>query len=266
MTLLHAIMLGLTQGLTEFLPVSSSAHLRIVPEALGWDDPGASFTAIVQLGTTAAVLVVFWTDLATLTRGAWTGLRHPGRRTDPAWRTATHLAIGTVPIAVLGVILSDAVDGPLRSLPVIAGALVAGSAWIWFATARPTGTRQMSDLDTRSAALVGTAQAAALVPGVSRSGATIGAGLLLGMDPSAAARFSFLLSVPAIVLSGLFGLRDIGSDVDLGPTLVATAVAFVVGIASIRWFLGIVAAGHLRWFIPYRLALAGALIAAAVWS
>jgi undecaprenyl-diphosphatase len=266
MSFLQAVVLGLIQGLTEFLPVSSSAHLRIVPEVLGWDDPGASFTAIVQLGTTAAVLLVFWGDLVELARGAWAGLRDGGRRSEPAWRTTTYLAMGTIPIAALGLLLRDAVDGPLRSLPVVAGTLVAGSAWIWFATAGPAGTRQMSDLGSRQAALIGTAQAAALIPGVSRSGATIGAGLLLGMAPSSAARFSFLLSIPAIVLSGLFGLRDIGSDVDLAPTLVATAIAFATGYASIRWFLRIVAAGHLRWFIPYRLGLAVLVVAMIMWG
>ena len=256
MRLVEAVVLGLTQGLTEFLPISSSAHLRLVPDALGWGDPGASFTAVVQLGTIAAVLIVFRADLAAVIAAMWRGIRDPAARVDPAWQLGRLLVLGTVPILVLGVLLADAVSGPLRALGVIVMALLVGSGWLWVATRRDAGVREVEALTMRDAGLIGLAQAAALVPGISRSGATIGAGLLRDLEPAAAARFSFLLSVPAIVLAGGFGLRDLGSDVPLAATAIATAIAFVSGYASIRWLLWLVGRRQLAGFIAYRLALA----------
>ncbi len=250
--LLEALMLGLTQGMTEFLPVSSSAHLRLVPEILGWSDPGASFTAIVQLGTTVAVLLAFRDDLQAVTSAGWRGVRYPEARDDPQWRLALWLVVGTVPIAAVGIGARGLVDGSLRSLSVIAVALLLGSAWLWSAISRQAGTRTIESLSTRDAALIGVAQASALVPGVSRSAATITAGVHLGLDWVAAARFSFLLSVPAIVLAGLFGLRDLGDGVPIVMTMVATTVAFLSGYLSIRWLLRLVATGRLGWFVVYR--------------
>lgn len=262
MGLLEAIVLGLTQGLTEFLPVSSSAHLRIVPGALGWDDPGASFTAVVQLGTVAAVLLAFRADLEGIVRSGAHGLRAPTARSDPEWRIAWAMCLGTVPIAVLGLLAAPAIEGPFRSMGVIIVALVLGSLWLWAAVRQPAGVRQAHDLGVREVLGIGVAQAAALVPGVSRSGATIGAGLLLGLDRADAARFSFLLSVPAITLAGLFELRELGSGAAPPvPTAAAVGVAFVSGYATIRVLLRITAEGRLGGFIVYRLALAGLLIA-----
>lgn len=244
--------------------MSSSAHLRIVPEALGWQDPGASFTAVVQLGTVAAVLLAFRTDLRAVTIAAWSGIWSPRVRDTPEWRLALSISGGTVPIAVLGLVFADAVEGPLRSLGVIAAALTAGSVWLWLAVRRPAGNRSMEELGALEVGLVGLAQAAALVPGVSRSGATIGAALQLGLEPADAARFSFLLSVPAIVLAGLFGLRDVGDGVPVVATSVAVAVAFCSGYLSIRWLLALVARGRLRGFVVYRLTVAAIILAALV--
>lgn len=262
MRLFEAIVLGLTQGLTEFLPVSSSAHLRIVPGVLGWDDPGASFTAVVQLGTITAVLLAFRSDLKGIVRAGAHGLLAPTARSHPEWHMAWAMCLGTVPIAALGLLARPAIEGPFRSTGVIVVALVLGSLWLWAAVRQPAGLRPAHDLGTREVFSIGAAQAAALVPGVSRSGATIGAGLLLGLDRAAAARFSFLLSVPAITLAGLFGLRDLGSVATPPvPTAAAVTVAFVSGYATIRVLLRITAHGRLGGFIVYRLALAGLLTA-----
>ena len=262
MNLVEAIVLGLTQGLTEFLPVSSSAHLRVVPEALGWQDPGASFTAVVQLGTVLAVVVAFRSDLVAITLAAGRRLVRASPTDDVHDRLVVPMIVGTVPIAVLGLVFSDQIETSLRGLGVIAGALLVGSAWLLFAIRRSNGARELVSVDGRDAVLVGVAQAAALVPGVSRSGATIGAGLLLGLDAPAAARFSFLLSVPAVVLAGLFGLRDVGDTLEVAPTAVATAVAFASGYLSIRWLLRLVGEGRLLGFIVYRVLLAGWLLVA----
>ena len=265
MGLFEGIVLGLTQGLTEFLPVSSSAHLRIVPAALGWDDPGASFTAVVQLGTIAAVLLAFRGDLLAIGRAGYRGLRTPAARSQPEWRIGLAMCLGTVPIVVLGLLAGPAIEGPFRSLGVIALALLLGSLWLWTASRRSAGVRPADDLGHHEVFGIGVAQAAALVPGVSRSGATIGAGLLMGLDTAAAARFSFLLSVPAITLAGLFGLRDVGGGATpLLPTTVALVVAFASGYATIHVLLRMVAHGHLRGFIVYRVALAAVVLASLI--
>lgn len=266
MRLVEAVVLGLTQGLTEFLPVSSSAHLRLVPEALGWDDPGASFTAVVQLGTVAAVLLAFRSDLTEIVGTAVRGITDKAARRSPTWGLARQLLIGTVPIAVIGLVFAEVIEGPLRAIGVIVAALVAGSCWLWITTSRPPGTRTVGDLTNRNAWVVGIAQAAALVPGVSRSGATIGASWLLGLGPAEAARFSFLLSVPTVVLSGLFGLRDIGGDLSVLPTALAGVVAFGSGYATIRWLLRLIGQGRLKGFVIYRLVLAAVVTVGALSS
>ena len=256
MGIVEAVILGLTQGLTEFLPISSSAHLRLVPEAMGWDDPGASFTAVVQLGTIAAVLLAFRRELISVVVAGWRGARDRQAREGPAWRMAVAMLAGTIPIVVVGVLAADLVDGPFRGLGAIAVALLAGSAWLVVALRGPRGHRLAEDLSLRQIGAVGLAQTAALVPGVSRSGATIGAGLLLGLDASEAARFSVLLSVPAIVLAGAYGLRDLGTATSLVATSVAVVVAFISGYASIRLLLRLAASRQLGGFAIYRTALA----------
>jgi undecaprenyl-diphosphatase len=255
MGFVEAVVLGLVQGVTEFLPVSSSAHLRVVPELVGWGDPGASFTAIAQLGTAAAVVVVFRRDLLLIVRAAFGGLVLRSRRAEPEFALARQVVVGSVPIVVLGVAGAPLVGGPLRNLVVVAAALCVGSAWLWTST-RCAGTHPMTEATDSDAFLVGIAQAAALVPGVSRSGATIGAAYRLGLSPSAAARYSFLLSVPSVVLAGLFSLRDVNSSVELVPTAVAAVAAFVSGWASIRLLLRLVGTGRFTGLVAYRLVLA----------
>lgn len=260
MEIIEAIVLGLTQGLTEFLPISSSAHLRLVPELLGWDDPGASFTAVIQLGTIVAVLLVFRRDLVDVASAGWRGVRNRGERTGASWRMAVGMCVGTVPIVVVGLVTADLVDGPFRSLGIIAAGLLVGSVWLVVAIRSPRGERSAADLSLREIGIVGVAQAAALVPGVSRSGATIGAGLLIGLDTTEAARFSFLLSVPAIVLAGVYGLRDLGAGTPLIATSVALAVAFGSGYASIQVLMRLAASRRLGGFVAYRIALAAGVL------
>jgi len=261
MNALEAIVLGIVQGLTEFLPISSSGHLRIVPAIFGWEDPGAAFTAVCQLGTMAAVLLYFRNDLWTVLKAWFAGLRDPEIRKTLDSRIGWYLIIGTIPIGIAGIVFKSQIEGPLRSLGVIAGAMIVFSIIMAVIDAQAKQTREIKDLDTRSGLLIGLVQALALIPGVSRSGSTIVAGLYLGFTREAAARFSFLLSVPAVVLSGLYELKDIGSA-DGGahagtvPTIIATVVAFVVGYASIAFLLQYLRTHTLAAFVVYRLAFA----------
>lgn len=263
MNTLEAVLLGLVQGLTEFLPISSSGHLRFVPAFLGLDDPGAAFTAVTQLGTVAAVLLYFRRDLWETTRGFTSGLLHRERRDTVGWRMGCMLVIGTIPISVIGLALRDVIETSFRDLVLVGVMLVAFSAVMLVAERRGRQSRRVEDATMRDAALVGVAQALALVPGVSRSGATISAGLLLGFDRAGAARFSFLLSVPAVVLSGLVQLSDIGEGGGVGvmPTVVATIVAFVSGYASIALLLRYLVRHTITVFVGYRV-IVGALVVA----
>ncbi len=261
MDALQAIVLGIVQGLTEFLPISSTAHLRIVPAVLGWRDPGAAFTAVVQLGTTAAVLIFFRVDLWRIARGWVAGLRDPAARGTLDSRLGWYLILGTVPIAVLGLALKHPIEHQFRTLELIGAALIVAGLVLGRSESAGRRERDIDSLTRRDATIIGLAQAAALVPGVSRSGATISAGLFLGLDRAAAARYSFLLSVPAIVLSGLFELKDVGNGGGAGavPTVLATLLAFVVGYASIAWLLRFLVDHTVRVFVSYRLAV-GALV------
>lgn len=267
METLEAIVLGTVQGLTEFLPISSSGHLRIVPAFAGWEDPGAAFTAVIQLGTMAAVLLYFRKDLWGIARGVVAGLRDPGARGTLEWRMGLFIVLGTIPISVIGLTLADTIETEFRALELIGVMLiVAGLILAWserYRSERPR--RALEEITLRDAAVIGLAQAFALVPGVSRSGATMSAGLFLGLDRVAAARFSFLLSVPAVVLSGLFELRNIGDGDGYGvvPTIVGTVLAFVVGYASIAWLLKFITHHSFNLFVGYRLVLGGVVIALA---
>ena len=267
MDTLEAIVLGIVQGLTEFLPISSSGHLRIVPAFAGWEDPGAAFTAVVQLGTMAAVLLYFRKDLWGIARGLLAGLRNPAARTTVEWRLGLFIILGTIPISIIGLALADTIETDFRTLELLGAMLiVAGLILAWserYRVDRPK--RQVEEITLRDAAIIGFAQAAALVPGVSRSGATMSAGLFLGLDRVAAARFSFLLSVPAVVLSGLFELRHIGDGDGYGlvPTIAGTVLAFVVGYASIAWLLKFITRHSFNLFVGYRLVLGGLVIALA---
>jgi undecaprenyl-diphosphatase len=259
---LEAIVLGIVQGLTEFLPISSSGHLRIVPELMGWDDPGASFTAVIQLGTMAAVVLYFWSDLWRIATAWLASLRDRSRRADLDARMGWYLIVATVPIGLFGLAFKDQIESGARDLRLIAGALIVmGLVLLW---AEKVGSRSkgLDELTTRDGVAVGLAQSMALVPGVSRSGATISAGLFLGSDRETAARFSFLLSIPAVVLSGLFQLKDIGSDAGPGAaaTVVATLVSFAVGYGAIAWLLRYLARHPTTVFVVYRVALGVLLV------
>jgi undecaprenyl-diphosphatase len=257
MSTLEAIVLGLVQGLTEFLPISSSGHLRIVPALLGWSDPGAGFTAVIQLGTMAAVLIYFRVDLWNIAR-AWLGeLRVPIRQASQEAKLGWFIVLGTIPIAIFGFIFKDQIESGARSLYLIGSALILFSFVMVLAERMATRTRDLDEMNGRDGLFIGVAQSLALVPGVSRSGATISAGLFRGFDRVAAARYSFLLSVPAVVLSGLFELRKVGENgsPSAAATVIATLVAFVTGYLAIAWLLRYLSSHSLEIFVIYRIAL-----------
>ena len=261
---LQAIVLGIVQGLTEFLPISSSAHVSIVGQLLfDGRDPGAAFTAVTQLGTETAVLVYFRKDIWRIIT-QWVGsLRGTVEKGDPDARMGWLVIIGTIPIVVLGLLFQDAIDSTLRNLWVTV-AMLAGVALILLAADR-FGQRNTSDLDNlswRDGIILGLCQAAALIPGVSRSGATISGGLFLGFNREAAARYAFLLAVPAVFGSGLYKLKDIGDNTAAawGPTIVATILSFIIGYAVIAWLLRYISTHNFTIFVVYRLIIA-ALVA-----
>jgi undecaprenyl-diphosphatase len=260
---LEAIVLGIVQGLTEFLPVSSTAHLRIVPAFVGWPDPGAAFTAVTQLGTMTAVLLYFRQDLWRIARTWLASLRRPALRSELDARMGSYIALGTIPIAVFGFIFRDQIESGARSLYLIGAMLIAFGLVLLAAERAGRRERDLRTLTARDGAAIGFAQALALVPGVSRSGATISAGLFVGLDRESAARYSFLLSVPAVVLSGLFELRKVGESGGAGavPTAIATLLAFAVGYASIALLLRWLAGHSTIVFVAYRIGL-GALVIA----
>ena len=262
MSYFEAGVLGVVQGLTELLPISSSGHLRIVPALAGWEDPGAAFTAVVQIGTVVAVLVYFRRDLWNITR-TWTlSLWRPELRGTRDARLGWYIGLGTVPICVFGLVFQDQIEGPARNLWVVSTVLIAFAFVLLFADRVGRQERDVENLTLRDGLIIGTAQSLALVPGVSRSGATITAGLLLGLKREAAARYAFLLSTPAIVLSGGFELRKIGDEntYGWGPTILATLLAFLVGYATIGWLLRFVSTNSYVIFVVYRIALGTALL------
>jgi undecaprenyl-diphosphatase len=250
MTIWQAVILGLVQGLTEFLPVSSTAHLAIVPGLLGWSNPDLAFKAVIQLGTLAAVLWYFRTDIVAIACDTLAG------RSRLGWM----IAAGTVPVVALGLLFKDWIERMNASLHVMAGALIGVGALLALAEwrgRRRQRPRSMSDINWLDAVVVGFAQAVALIPGSSRSGCTIVGGLLRGLTRETAARFSFLLSLPAIFGAGVFEMRDIEWTSGVGTVnlLVATIVSGVVGYASIAFLLGYLRR-HTMWlFIVYRMAL-----------
>ena len=257
MNLIQSIVLGIVQGLTEFLPISSSAHQRIVPALLGWEDPGAAFTAVTQLGTEAAVLIYFRRELWAIAR-KW--LSGPRRYEDADVRVGWFLIVATIPIGILGFIFRNDIETGARNLWLIGTVLIVFALVLGYADRVGRHEREIDQLSVRDGILIGLAQSLSLIPGVSRSGATMSAGLLLGLQRPAAARFSFLLAVPAVVASGLFELKDvIGGDehstTPLGYVLVATFVAFAVGYSAIAWLLRYLAHHSVRLFVIYRILL-----------
>ncbi len=266
---LDALILGVVQGLTEFLPISSSAHLRILGPLLpGGADPGAAFTAITQLGTELAVLIYFRKDIWRMLT-AWVGSlpvignRTMGQSLHPDAKLAWLVILGTIPICVLGLLLRDWIETTFRTLALTAVMLVVFGLLLGWAERRGAQVRQIGQLGWKDGVLLGLAQAMALVPGVSRSGGTITAGLLLGLTREAAARFSFLLAIPAVLMSGVYQLvfnRDPMSTEQWWMTLVATLVAFVVGYAVIVWFMRLISSKGFGFFVIYRVVLGLAIL------
>ena len=262
MTFLQAVVYGIVQGLTEFLPISSTAHLRIVPALFGWDDPGAPFTAVIQLGTTLAVILYFWRELVQVTLAWLRGLVDKSVRGTLEYRMGWYLIIATIPVSIFGVAFSNQIETGARNLWVISVTMIALALVLAMAERLGARNREEEDLDVRDALAVGTAQALALIPGASRSGTTITAGLFRGLDRATAARFSFLLSIPAVLLSGLYEARKIGDNggAGAGLTAVAAVLAFVVGLASIAWLMRWISRHSTYIFIYYRVAIGGVLI------
>jgi undecaprenyl-diphosphatase len=256
----EAVVLGLVQGLTEFLPISSSAHLRIVGEAFGWDDPGAAFTAITQIGTETAVLLYFRRDIARIV-SAWVRSLAGKRRHDPDARMGWLIIAGSVPIVALGLLFQDRIETTFRDLRIVAIALVAFSLILFWADRVGRKKLELGDLTVGHGIAFGFAQAMALIPGVSRSGGTITMGLFLGYTRAAAARYSFLLAIPAVLGSGFFQAYEAltgdlaGGEVAWGPTILATIIAFVVGLSVIAWLLRYLNRGSFTPFVVYRVLL-----------
>ncbi|MFF1694940.1 undecaprenyl-diphosphate phosphatase [Streptomyces sp. NPDC058257] len=269
MSWLESFILGLVQGLTEFLPISSSAHLRLTAAFAGWHDPGAAFTAITQIGTEAAVLIYFRKDIARII-SAWFGsLFGKVPRSDHDAQMGWLVIVGSIPIGVLGVTFKDQIEGPFRDLRLIATTLIVMGVVLGIAdrlAARDeTGgkhraikeRKSLKELGVRDGLIFGVCQAMALIPGVSRSGATISGGLLMGYTREAAARYSFLLAIPAVLASGAFELKDAGEGghVSWGPTIFATIIAFLVGYAVIAWFMKWITTKSFMPFVYYRILL-----------
>ena len=263
MTLFEAIVLGVVQGLTEFLPISSTAHLKIVPALLGWGDPGAAYSAVIQLGTVAAVLLYFSKDLGKLTRGFVKGLvdRKPWDTEES--RLAWFVGIGTLPIGVLGLLFKKSIETTLRSLYVISGSLIALAVVLFVVERAAKHVRTLKEMTMRDGVIIGLWQALALIPGSSRSGTTITGGLSLGFTREDAARYSFLLSIPATTLAGLFELKHLLQATERPSTLVlvvGTAVSFVSGLAAIHGLLKFLRTRSTMVFIVYRVVLGVALL------
>ncbi|GEE02824.1 undecaprenyl-diphosphatase [Gordonia spumicola] len=259
MSWLQAVVLGALQGLTEFLPISSSGHLRIVSQIWFGQDAGAAFTAVTQLGTELAVLIFFAKDIWRIVLAWFGGLRDPARR-GVDYRIGWYVILATIPIGVLGFVFRHQISTAARNLWLVAIMLILFS--FVFIAAERVGSRSKSleTMTRRDAIAMGLAQCLALIPGVSRSGSTASAGLFVGMERAAAFRFSFLIAIPAVLASGLFSLKDAfepsdGVTASGAQIFVATAIAFVLGYVSIAWLLKFVSHHSLAWFAGYRIAL-----------
>lgn len=276
MSWFEAFILGLVQGLTEFLPISSSAHLRLTAVFAGWEDPGAAFTAVTQIGTEAAVLIYFRKDIARIVSAWFRSLYDRRARREHDAKLGWLVIVGSIPIGVLGLTFKDYIEGPFRDLRLIATTLIVLGVVLGVADrlasrdasgGRHRAVRERKSLErltVRDGLLYGMAQAMALIPGVSRSGATISGGLFMGYSREAAARYSFLLAIPAVLASGLFELSEIGQGhVSWAPTLFATVLSFLVAYAVIAWFMKFISTRSFMPFVVYRILL-GLLIFALV--
>ena len=264
MHFIEAIIMGLVQGLTEFLPVSSSAHLRILGVFLpGAEDPGAAFTAITQLGTEAAVVLFFWRDILRIIQQWFRALFGRIPRNDPDARMGWLIIIGSIPIVVLGLAFQDQIETVFRSLWLVAGMLIFFGVLLGIADAVGAKRRGLGDLTYPKGIIFGVAQSLALIPGVSRSGGTITAGLFMGFERAAAARYAFLLAIPAVFGSGFFQLVKSWHEpafFTLGETAVATVVAFIVALGVIAFFMSYISKRSFMPFVIYRVALGSTLL------
>lgn len=271
MSLVEAIVLGLVQGLTEFIPISSTAHLRIVPALLGWPDPGAAASAVIQLGTMLAVIIYFFRDIVRMTVGFFRGLVRRRPFADPDSRLAWYVIVGTIPVSVFGLLFKDFIETGARNLWLIAFSLIAVALLLivaeWYA--RRVILRPIEAVNLTDGIAVGFGQALALIPGMSRSGSTIMVGLFRRLSHAAAARFSFLLSVPAVLLSGLFewyAEREHLAALGFVPILVAVLVSFVSGWASIWFLLRYLKTHTTSIFIYYRIAVGTIMLGLLAWG
>ena len=269
MNWLHAILLGIVEGITEFLPVSSTGHLNIVEKLLGYkiDDVGmTAFTAVIQVGAILAAVVYFWRDIVRIVTAWFKGLANKEARQDPDYTLGWGVILGSIPVAVIGLLFKDFIEVTARSLWVIAGALIIWSAVMWLADTRTDLDKGMRDVSIKDALIIGLFQALAPVfPGISRSGATISAGLFLRFDRVTATRLSFFLGIPALLAAGALeavtAAGDISATVGWGPTLVATVVSGVVAYATIAWLLKFVSSNKFTSFLVYRVVLGGVIVA-----
>ena len=267
--ILQAIVLGIVQGLTEFLPISSSAHLKVVPVALGWPDRGVAYTAIIQLGSIVAVLLYFWKDLTNIAIGAFKAIRRSDYDSQE-FRMALGIGLGTLPIIFFGLLIKifvkDFDKSPLRSLGAIATASIVMSLLLAMAEKTGKRDRDYEKLDVKDGIIMGLAQAMAIIPGVSRSGSTLTAGLFLGLERGAAARFSFLLGIPAITLAGLVELKGaLGEglgEAGVVALIVGTISAFIFSYISIAWLMKFLQTQNTWVFVWYRLAFGVAILTA----
>ncbi len=262
MTLLEAVVLGVVQGLTEFLPISSTAHVRLVPALFGWGDPGAAASAIIQLGTMASVVIFFRRDFLKLTKAFFRGIANGKPFDEFESRMAWYIGVGTIPVAVLGFLFRHSIVTSARSLYLIASSLILLALALALAERISTFRRGTSSIAFMDCVIVGLAQALALVPGSSRSGTTITAGLFLGLTREAAARFSFLLSIPAVIASGLFEMYEVRhslSTVVAVNLTVATVFSAVTGYAAIAFLLRYLRTHTTYVFVWYRILLGGVI-------
>lgn len=264
MTIWASIVLGIVEGLTEFLPVSSTGHLTIAAKILGLriDDPAITgYTAVIQVGAIAAVVLYFWGDIRRIVVGWVRGLVHREHRDEFDYRMGWYVLVGSLPIGVVGFLARDLISGPLRSLWWVAGALIVWSFVMVAAERLSSKTRSLDHLTLRDAVVMGAVQCLALIPGVSRSGATISAGLFRGLDRVAATRIAFLLGIPALVGAGLYELKDaVSGGVGAAALIVGTVVSFVVAYGSVAWLLRFVTKHSIEVFALYRVAVGVVLI------
>ncbi len=262
MSWFEALVLGVVQGLTEFLPISSSAHILILSNIFGWGDPGAAFTAVTQIGTEMAVIIYFAKDIGRIISTWAKSLVKPELRGNIDARMGWYVIIGTIPIAVLGLLFSNQIETIARNLWLVASTLIVFGIILGIADRVGAKTRGVETLSIRSGLVYGFGQALALIPGVSRSGATISVGLFMGFTREAATRYAFLLAIPAVLTSGLYEATKIGDEANVqwGQTIVATVIAFAIGYAVIAWLIKYISTNSYMPFVIYRVVLGSAVL------